>query len=212
MSRIEISALSDAQRAQLPAYGARWDALRRATLPPDHVAGAAAVHKAYVAAGLEPPSQIVWEQGPTDLLATWSKRRLAAGESVRDVLVDAVRRRVELRCRPSDDAARAHGARGCTGTGAHAGILRQHRRRDPAIERTGAAQVAPALVRSLPADVVAVSASPRAASVLCRLTGSACWNVCTRCAASCAIPSRWPDYGKWPATPPGSSRTSGCAG
>ena len=32
MSRIEIAALSDTQRAQLPVYGARWDDLRRLLL------------------------------------------------------------------------------------------------------------------------------------------------------------------------------------
>ena len=59
------------------------------------MAAAAAVHRAYAAAGLEPPNHIVWEQGPADLLAAWSKRRVTAGDNVRDVLVDAVRRRAE---------------------------------------------------------------------------------------------------------------------
>ena len=95
MSRIEIAALSDAQRAQLPVYGARWEALRRSTSPPDHVAAAECVREAYSAAGLQPPTDIVWEQGPLDLAAAWAKRRGAAGDNVRSQLVDAVRRKAE---------------------------------------------------------------------------------------------------------------------
>jgi Domain of unknown function (DUF6745) len=95
LSRIEIAALSDAQRSELAVFGARWDALRRATPPPDYTAAAAGVRKAYAAAGLDPPNSIVWEQGPLDLLATWAKRRQAAGDNVRELLVDAVRRSAE---------------------------------------------------------------------------------------------------------------------
>jgi hypothetical protein len=95
LSRIEIVALSDAQRAQLSVYGARWDALRRATSPPDHAAAAEAVHKAYAAAGLDPPNDVVWEQGPLDMVAAWAKRRQVAGDDVRGLLVDAVRRKAE---------------------------------------------------------------------------------------------------------------------
>ena len=96
MSRIEIAALSEAQRAQLTVYGARWDALRRATSPPDHAGSVEWVHKAYTAAGLTPPTDIVWEQGPADLTAAWAKRRHAAGDNVRAFMIDAVRRKTEL--------------------------------------------------------------------------------------------------------------------
>jgi hypothetical protein len=58
------------------------------------MAAAVAVKKAYAAAGLDLP-QILWERGPLELLAAWSKRRAAVGESIRDVLVDAVRRKAE---------------------------------------------------------------------------------------------------------------------
>jgi hypothetical protein len=54
-----------------------------------------AVHKAYAAAGLDPPKEIVWELGPLDLVNSWSKRRHAAGDSVRAQVVDAVRRKSE---------------------------------------------------------------------------------------------------------------------
>lgn len=96
MSRIEVAALSEAQRAQLSAYGARWDALRRATALPDHEGVAECVRNAYGAAGLPPPSEIVWQQGPADLASDWSKRRYIADDSVRTQIVDAVRRKAEL--------------------------------------------------------------------------------------------------------------------
>jgi hypothetical protein len=96
LSRIEIAALSDTQRAQLPVYGARWDDLRRATSPPDHEGVATCVRSAYAAAGLPAPSEIVWEQGPADLANAWARRRSSGGDNVRAAIVDAVRRKVEL--------------------------------------------------------------------------------------------------------------------
>jgi uncharacterized protein DUF6745 len=96
LSRIEIAALSQAQRAQLTVYGTRWDALRRATSPPDHEGVAEQVRDAYAAGGLPAPAEIVWEQGPADLAAAWAKQRHAAGDNVRALIVDAVRRKAEL--------------------------------------------------------------------------------------------------------------------
>jgi hypothetical protein len=96
LSRIEIAALSLAQRAQLSIYGARWDALRSATSPPEHERVAEGVRSAYIAAGLSPPSEIIWERGPTELAAGWSKRRPSAGDNVRSLVIDSVRRKVEL--------------------------------------------------------------------------------------------------------------------
>ncbi|MBX9589302.1 MAG: hypothetical protein K2X43_08355 [Hyphomonadaceae bacterium] len=96
MSRIEIAALSEAQRAQLAIYGARWTALRRATSPPNHESIADGVRNAYAAGGLTPPGEIVWERGPADLASGWAKRRGGAGDNVRSLIVDAVRRKAEL--------------------------------------------------------------------------------------------------------------------
>ena len=96
MSRIEVAALSDAQRAQLSVYGSRWDAVRRSTSPPDHDAVAESVRCAYASAGVPAPSEIVWEQGPADLTASWAKRRTSAGDNVRTMVIDAVRRKAEL--------------------------------------------------------------------------------------------------------------------
>ena len=95
MSRIEIAALSEAQRAQLPVYGARWDALRRASSPPGHEGVAESVRNAYAAGGLPAPGEIVWAQGPVDLAAAWTKRRHAAGNNVRALIIDALRRKTE---------------------------------------------------------------------------------------------------------------------
>ena len=91
--RTEVGALADWQRAELAVYGARWNALRQSTSPPDEAVARSAVEKAYAAAGLVAPGEIVWEDGPAELAVSWSKRRHAAGESVRSTLVDAVRRR-----------------------------------------------------------------------------------------------------------------------
>lgn len=96
MLRTEVGALSDWQRAELAVYGARWNALRQSTEPPDYAAARAAIDTAYAAAGLTPPREIVWEHGPAELATAWSKRRHAAGESVRALIVDQVRRKAEL--------------------------------------------------------------------------------------------------------------------
>ena len=84
--RTEVGALSQGQRAELAVYGARWNALRQSTAPPDEVAARAAVDKAYAAAGLPPPEEIMWEYGPAELAASWSRRRHMAGESVSDTI------------------------------------------------------------------------------------------------------------------------------
>jgi hypothetical protein len=94
--RTEVGALSQGQRAELAVYGARWNALRQSTSPPDEAAARGAVDKAYAAAGLPPPGEIVWEDGPAELAVSWSRRRHMAGESVRALVVDAVRRKTEL--------------------------------------------------------------------------------------------------------------------
>jgi hypothetical protein len=96
LSQIEIATLSQAQQAQLAAYGTRWEALRSATAPPDdHAAALTWVHQAYGAAGLPPPREIIWEQDPAQLAAGWASGRGAAGDNVRALVVDLVRRKAE---------------------------------------------------------------------------------------------------------------------
>jgi hypothetical protein len=94
--RTEVGALSDRQRAELAVYGARWNALRQSTEPPDTASARATVDRAYAAGGLPPPREVLWEDGPAELAVAWSRRRHVAGESVRALVVDAVRRKAEL--------------------------------------------------------------------------------------------------------------------
>jgi hypothetical protein len=95
LSRIEIAALSEAQLGQLPVYGTRWDALRSASSPPDHSGVANWVRNAYAAGGVPAPAEIIWERGPAELAVAWAKRRRTAGDNVRALMIDAVRRKAE---------------------------------------------------------------------------------------------------------------------
>ena len=70
---------------------------------------AESVRNAYAAGGLPAPGEIVWAQGPADLAAAWAKRRHAAGDNVRALIIDAVRRKTETGRRPRHLPARAHG-------------------------------------------------------------------------------------------------------
>jgi hypothetical protein len=96
LSRIEIGALSQGQRAELAVYGARWNALRQSAGPAEPANAFDAVGMVYSAAGLPPPRDIVWQDNPADLAVAWARGRSAAGESVRTHVVDSVRRRAEL--------------------------------------------------------------------------------------------------------------------
>ena len=95
MSLIELARLSDAQQAELAAYGERWAALRGSTALGDRAAAEAGVVKAYAAAGLAPPSEIVWAGGPVELANSWARSRSSAGDNVRSLVID-------LPCRKSE--------------------------------------------------------------------------------------------------------------
>ena len=95
MSLIEIARLSDPQREKLGAYGQRWSALRSSTAPCDRAAAEAGVEKAYAAASLPPPREIVWGGGPFAIANSWARSRDAAGETVRAQVVDHVCRKAE---------------------------------------------------------------------------------------------------------------------
>ena len=95
MSLIEIARLSDPQRDQLAVYGERWARLRSATGPCDRTAAEAGVERAYKAAGLSPPREIVWCGGPWEMANVWVRTRTKAGDNVRAQVVDLVCRRAE---------------------------------------------------------------------------------------------------------------------
>ena len=95
MSLIEIARLSDPQRDRLAEYGKRWSELRSATGPCDRVAAEIGVEKAYAAAGLFPPREIVWGGGPHEIASSWARFRDSAGDAVRVQVVDHVCRKAE---------------------------------------------------------------------------------------------------------------------
>ena len=88
MSLIEIARLSDAQQGELAAYGKRWASRRGSTTLCDRAAAEAGVIKAYAAAGLAPPGEIVWAGGPVELASSWARSRGSAGDNVRSLVID----------------------------------------------------------------------------------------------------------------------------
>jgi hypothetical protein len=95
LSLIEIARLSDSQREKLVEYGRRWSEVRSATAPCDRTAAQAGVVRAYAAAGLPAPREIVWCGGPLEIAAAWARSRSNAGEGVRSQVVDQICRRAE---------------------------------------------------------------------------------------------------------------------
>src|SRR5262245_50169840 len=75
LSLIEIARLSDPQRQKLGEYGQRWSEFRSATGPCHRAAAEAGVERAYVAAGLAPPRDIVWGGGPLQIANDWACSR-----------------------------------------------------------------------------------------------------------------------------------------
>lgn len=95
MSLIELARLSDPQIDRIADYGARWAAVRASTEPCDRAAAECGVAQAYSSAGLPPPSQIVWGDGPIDIARSWARSRNTAGDSVRSAVVDLICRKAE---------------------------------------------------------------------------------------------------------------------
>jgi uncharacterized protein DUF6745 len=95
LSLIEIARLSDPQCARLAEYGQRWTALRSSSAPSDRAAAEVGVEKAYAAAGLPPPRQILWGAGPLEIATSWARLRGSAGDNVRSLVVDSICRRAE---------------------------------------------------------------------------------------------------------------------
>jgi uncharacterized protein DUF6745 len=96
LSLIEIARLTDPQRTALDAYGRRWAQVRLSTSTTgDRAAAEAGVAKAYAAAGLPPPHEVVWTASPRQLANSWVRLRHTAGENVRSSVVDTVFRKAE---------------------------------------------------------------------------------------------------------------------
>jgi hypothetical protein len=95
LSLIEVARLTDAQRAELEAYGKRWAEIRISTSPGDRAAAEAGVAKAYAAASLPPPREIVWSSGPREMANSWVRLRQTAGENVKSLVGDMVCRKAE---------------------------------------------------------------------------------------------------------------------
>ena len=95
MSLIEIARLSEPQRVRLGEYARCWSELRSSTAPCDRAAAQAGVERAYTAAGLPPPGDIVWGGGPLEIAHSWARARNTAGENVRAQVIDNACRRAE---------------------------------------------------------------------------------------------------------------------
>jgi hypothetical protein len=95
LSLIEVPRLADEQASQLPVYGERWSRLRETTAPCDRPAAEAGVAQAYAAAGLLPPSEIVWGGGPVEIANEWARLRGTAGDNVRSLVIDNICRKAE---------------------------------------------------------------------------------------------------------------------
>jgi hypothetical protein len=96
LSLIEIARLTEAQRAELGSYAQRWSLLRGSSAACDHAAAEAGVVRAYNAAGLAAPRDIVWAGGPWEMANSWARARTSAGENVRSRVVDNPCRRAEV--------------------------------------------------------------------------------------------------------------------
>lgn len=93
-----IKALTVEQELQLPKFRERWADLRLGVRPTDKAAAEEAVRLAYESAGLEPPEEIRWTGGPTDL----ARQRVeiddaCLGRNVKSQILDAVRSSVVSR-------------------------------------------------------------------------------------------------------------------
>ena len=93
----EFQALTPEQTAALDIYRARWAAIRRSTEPADRAAAEDGVRLAYRAASLQPPSRIVWCQGPVALSQLARRPSRADGANLKSAVIDRIRRSVASR-------------------------------------------------------------------------------------------------------------------
>lgn len=91
MSPTKLASLDSWQWARLSEFRARWEAVRNSTAPALRKRAEAAAASAYAAAGLRPPDQIIWCDGPLALAQSQADHADATGCSVRSSLVDKPR-------------------------------------------------------------------------------------------------------------------------
>jgi hypothetical protein len=93
-SPTEVRALTPEQTAALSGYQARWTAIRRSTEPVDRNAAEEGVRLAYHAAGLRPPTRLVWCDSPVGLSRLARRISAADGASVKSAMIDRLRRQI----------------------------------------------------------------------------------------------------------------------
>jgi Domain of unknown function (DUF6745) len=94
-----VNELTQAQRAALVRYRARWAAIRRSTQPADRGAAEDGMRLAYESAGLKPPARFVWCESPIALSRLARAASRADGRNVKSVVVDNPHRQVKARIR-----------------------------------------------------------------------------------------------------------------
>ena len=95
MSLIEIARLSDRAARQARRVRAALERAQELDRALRSGAAEAGVEKAYAAAGLSPPREIVWGGGPLEIANAWARSRDGAGDNVRSQVIDQVCRRAE---------------------------------------------------------------------------------------------------------------------
>jgi hypothetical protein len=94
-----VNTLTQAQRAALVRYRARWAAIRRSTEPADRGAAEDGMRLAYEAAGLKPPARFVWCESPIALSRLARAASRADGRNVKSIVVDRPHRQAMARIR-----------------------------------------------------------------------------------------------------------------
>lgn len=94
-----IEALTAEQTAALDRYRARWQAIRRSTMPCDREAAEQGVRLAYEAAGLKAPDRLVWCDSPLALFDRARRATVADGANIKSAVIDRPRRQAVARMR-----------------------------------------------------------------------------------------------------------------
>ena len=90
----EYYTLTPGQTAALVPYRAKWTAIRRSTEPADRRGAEEGARLAYRAAGLKPPSRMVWCGGPVTLYHLTRRISRADGANVNSALIYRLHREV----------------------------------------------------------------------------------------------------------------------